>query len=113
LLIADVDLDNAYHGHYLLKYHAGQSRYRVEWTDNTALNDIVDTLFARLILLFVDVICLFLDDFTNFEDAINHLQRWAKSGANFSWPWKPRVILVSRRSWVTKDIPNVPALEIY
>jgi hypothetical protein len=73
LLVADVDLNIAYRGHYPPRDHARQNRCRVEWTGNTTPNDLVDTIFARLILLFADVVCLFLDDFTTFEDAFNHL----------------------------------------
>ena len=70
---------------------------RAQWRapDFSSLYDIVH---ARILCLFADVICLFVDDFGDFEDVVQLLRSWALSGPATSQflNSRPRVILVKR-----------------
>ena len=55
-----------------------------------------DVVHARILCLFTDVLCLFVDDFEDFEDAVLRLCAWSSLGrATTQFPRvRPRVILV-------------------
>lgn len=68
------------------------------WADIKEPQELVDLIHARLLFLFVDVLCIFADDFSDFGDVVNLLQKWASLGKNsctFNLPHL-RVIVVKR-----------------
>ena len=74
LLFADVDLEDAYmENNQLLSHGREIGRQRVEWMEEAyklGLKDVVDTVLVRLVFLFADLICVFVDDFDGTDEAI-------------------------------------------
>ena len=70
----------------------------LEWADSGESKEIFDVIHARLLFLFVNVLCIFADDFPDFLDVVNLLQKWASFGKNSSTLSLPqlRVIIVKR-----------------
>ncbi|KAJ6008531.1 hypothetical protein N7540_012507 [Penicillium herquei] len=70
--------------------------------------DIHDLVLARLIFLFVDVVCIFADDVGGLDVVANMLLRWAEigSGSSLSYVIRPRVIVVVNKQSrsITHDI---------
>lgn len=69
---------------------------------NFTVNDI---LHARLLFLFSDVVCVFVDDFPSLEDSALQLIRWARIGSASSLAShvRPRVIIVITDSCVPPE----------
>ena len=69
----------------------------LQWTKSVP-NNLFDIIHARLFGLFVDVLCIFADDFKDFDSVVHRLKTWA----SLSWtsiPLKgvrPKVIIVKR-----------------
>ena len=70
----------------------------LEWADSGESKEIFDVIHARLLFLFINVLCIFADDFPDFLDVVNLLQKWASFGKNSSTLSLPqlRVIIVKR-----------------
>ena len=51
-------------------------------------------VLARLIFLFADLICVFVDDFNSTDEAISQVATWAQIGPASSLT-RPRVIMVT------------------
>lgn len=74
-----------------------QSTSPLEWQPRLN-DDIMLTLYARLIAPFTDVICVFADDFNGLDDVASFLVRWVKMGDPSTSPIviRPRVLIVAR-----------------
>lgn len=96
LLVADLDIRKAYSGYRPPRSPNGEVRHRVEWPSDRTQRSIVDTTVSKLLLLFVDVVCLFLDDFATRETGFRLFQQWVEEG-QFARPWSPKVIFVTSR----------------
>ncbi|KAF1967660.1 FabD/lysophospholipase-like protein [Bimuria novae-zelandiae CBS 107.79] len=103
LLVADLDIHKAYSGYRPPRSPCGELRHRVEWpsepsgpSSERTQRNIVDTTVSKLLLLFVDVVCLFLDDFVTREAGLRLFQQWVEE-RQLARPWSPRVIFVTSR----------------
>jgi hypothetical protein len=72
--------------------------------------DVHDLIFGRLLFMFVDVVCIFEEDFGGLDAVKNMLLTWAHIGSGSSLPHsvRPRVIVVvsQQTQSVTHDILN-------
>jgi hypothetical protein len=108
LLVASLDTENAYNKLQPPRSTFGNIRHRLEWLlPTTATETLVDTVVGRVLLLFTDVICIFLDDFPTPEEGFHLVQRWEEAAQTLP-PWKPRVILVTSRGPVDKHMLSTP-----
>jgi len=105
LLIASLDIDNAGNKQKPPQDHFARSRHKVMWLSEcpsaVAANSLLDTVVGKLLLPFVDVVCLFLDDFSPREEGVRFLQGCARQSC-LSQGWKPQVILASRSRYRRK-----------
>ncbi|KAL8788264.1 MAG: hypothetical protein Q9213_001784 [Squamulea squamosa] len=70
----------------------------LEWANFNESKELFNIIHARLLFLFVNVLCIFADDFPDFLDVVNLLQKWASLGrtsCTLSLP-QLRVIIVKR-----------------
>lgn len=51
----------------------------LQWTKSVT-NSLFDIIHARLLGLFVDVLCIFADDFKDFDSVVQRLKTWASPG---------------------------------
>ncbi len=73
--------------------------HRLEWSKSLT-KEVFDALHARLFFLFVDVLCVFADDFNSFDHVIESLKSWASFGRaclQFA-DVKPTVLIVKSAS---------------
>tara|TARA_R110002003_G_scaffold572_2_gene20517 strand:- start:4022 stop:5014 length:993 start_codon:yes stop_codon:yes gene_type:complete len=109
-LIASLDVENAYSKLQSPRKNFGQVRHRVEWSSEQSSEPypLVDTVISKLLLPFIDVVCVFVDDFATPEDAVEALQRWAEQRKSSQY-WKPQVVLVSSSSpaSITRTQPSI------
>ncbi|KFY32250.1 hypothetical protein V493_00383 [Pseudogymnoascus sp. VKM F-4281 (FW-2241)] len=81
----------------------------LDWSTNldTTLQrqDLVDIIHARLLAMFVDVICIFADDCGGLPGVVAKLTIWAKLNSASSLPStvRPRVLVVTRMPGETFD----------
>jgi len=70
--------------------------YRLQW-ECPSLHNISDFLYARVLFLFTDVICVFADDFSCLEDVIDLLKAWAAAGSASHLPYliRPKIVIVA------------------
>lgn len=68
----------------------------IRWVKVTTMHNVYDILYDRLFCLFIDVLCIFVDDFINFESVVNHLKAWvaADSKSTLFKQTKSRVVIV-------------------
>jgi hypothetical protein len=111
LLIASLDIDNAYGKQRPPQKQAGHSRHKVMWLSEKppviGTESLVENIVGRLLLSFTDIVCLFLDDFSTREEGIQFLRRCA-GHSRLSPSWKPQVILVTNSTYKRKGVPNLP-----
>lgn len=64
----------------------------------SADHSLYDVAHARLFFLFIDVLCIFADDFHNFEDVVSRIRAWAALGRASSqfYMARPKVIIVKQ-----------------
>jgi hypothetical protein len=69
--------------------------YPLSWAPTTE-HTIGDIFQARLLFLFSDVICVFVDDFSGLDEVADRIVRWVHIGSASSHPeaLRPRLILV-------------------
>lgn len=69
----------------------------MQWT-NCVSDDLLDIVHAHLFGLFIDVLCIFADDFKAFDSVVRKLTTWALLGrTSFSLKKvRPKVIIVKR-----------------
>ena len=74
----------------------------LEWPESRSgppqRQDLIDLIHARLFSLFVDVVCIFADDYGGLGGVVTKLTTWASLGSASSLPStvRPRVIIVTR-----------------
>ncbi len=70
----------------------------IRWAKATTVHNVYDILYGRLFCLFADVLCIFADDFINFESVVNRLKAWAAagSGSTLFKQTRSRVVIVKR-----------------
>lgn len=92
----------------------GRRRYPLEWVDRAEQkpteDEIYDTLIARVILPFYDVVCLFADDFRNHEHVALYLMRWAQKAHPSMTLNRPRLIVFSNSQFTLNQLPEYPSL---
>jgi hypothetical protein len=72
--------------------------FPVRWANGTTVHDVYDILHVRIFCPFSDVLCIFADDFPNFNSVVDRLKIWAIAGAGSS-PFeqaRPSVVIVKR-----------------
>lgn len=114
LLIAMVDIQNAYSGYHPRTNDVGRKAHQVQWmgkSSDSELCQLVDMAIARLILLFTDVLCIFLDDFQSNKEAFDFLLQWGSVISRYQRPCKPRVLLITRRTLVTTYHQHISGFE--
>ncbi|CAN9183590.1 unnamed protein product [Alternaria alternata] len=111
LLVASLDMDNVCTTQKPPPKHNARSRYKVAWlsehSSTTEADLFVETVVGKLLLPFVDVVCLFLDDFSTREAGIRFLQRCGRH-SRLSLGWKPQVILASSSTYKHKGSLGLP-----
>ncbi|CAN9376446.1 unnamed protein product [Alternaria alternata] len=111
LLVASLDMDNVCTTQKPPPKHNARSRYKVAWlsehSPTAEADSFVETVVGKLLLPFVDVVCLFLDDFSTREAGIRFLQKCG-CHSRLSLGWKPQVILASSRTYRHKGILGLP-----
>jgi len=85
----------------------------IRWVKVTTMHNIYDILYGRLFCLFADVLCIFADDFINFESVVNRLKAWvaAGSGSTLFKQTRSRVVIVKRGDEVSSS-PTYDLLEM-
>ena len=75
--------------------------YSIRWKAD--LYAVIDILYARLLFLFSDVICLFADDFSSVEAVLLRLMTWVEIGSAMSLlpELRPRLLII-----VSEDGPH-------
>ncbi len=68
----------------------------IRWVKVTMMHNIYDILYDWLFCLFVDVLCIFVDDFINFKSVVNRLKAWvvADSKSTLFKQTRSRVVIV-------------------
>jgi hypothetical protein len=111
LLVASLDMDNVCTKQKPPPKHNARSRYKVAWlsehSPTAEADSFVETVVGKLLLPFVDVVCLFLDDFSTREAGIRFLQRCGRH-SRLSLGWRPQVILASSSTYRHKGSLGLP-----
>lgn len=103
LIVADGFQDGAAYANINItnyKCHETTS-HLVDWSEHDGgppqRQDIVDLISARLLSLFVDVICIFAEDYGGLANVVLQLTKWAAYGSASSLPStvRPRVVVVT------------------
>lgn len=70
----------------------------IRWVKATTMHNVYNILYNRLFCLFVDVLCIFVDDFINFKSVVNRLKAWVviSNESTLFKQTKPRVVIVKR-----------------
>ena len=75
----------------------GAETFSIEWAKDMSPQQLSDVLHSRLLCPFVDVICIFADDFESFDRVVQLLLSWATAAPEVSsHTTKPRVVIVRR-----------------
>jgi|SRR5690242_4342306 len=99
-VIVDVSVNEMYSGTRPVRTTTLQRRTVADWLSDSAsykLERLVDSIFQQLMHHFIDVVCLFLDDFPAPEAAFEQLQRWTGPASTFANPCKPRLLIISSK----------------
>ena len=72
--------------------------FPLRWATPGTVHDVYDILHTRILLPFSDVLCMFAEDFTTFDEVIDRLKSWAVTGkpARVLDQPRPRVVIVKR-----------------
>ena len=72
--------------------------FPIRWANATTVHDIYDILYARILCPFSDVLCIFADDFSNFNSVVDRLKTWPVAGGGSSpiEQARPSVLIVKR-----------------
>ena len=87
--------------------------FPIQWAEDTTVQHLYNVLHARLFCLFTDVVCVFADDFVDFDHAVQLLKSWAAAGSasvHFN-KIRPRVVIV-RRGDAASPSPTYDLLRI-
>jgi len=91
--------------------HETQS-FPLQWAKASTLHDIYDTLHARLLYPFSDVICIFADDFPDIESVVARLQRWATTSGGTTFEKVKPCIIIIKRGAMESNSPTHDLLEM-
>ncbi|KAL8832502.1 MAG: hypothetical protein Q9191_000229 [Dirinaria sp. TL-2023a] len=72
--------------------------FPIQWAEDTTVQHLYNVLHARLFCLFIDVVCVFADDFVDFDHAVQLLKSWAavdSASVHFN-KIRSRVVIVRR-----------------
>ncbi len=77
----------------------------IRWVRVTTMHNVYDILYDRLFCLFADVLCIFADDFINFESVVNRLKAWvaADSESTLFKQTRSRVVIVKQDDEVSSS----------
>ncbi len=87
--------------------------FLIQWAKNTIVQHLYNVLHAHLFYLFADVVCVFVDDFVDFEHVVQLLKSWVaidSASVHFD-KIRPRVVIV-RRGDATSPSPTYDLLKI-
>ena len=72
--------------------------FPIQWVENTTVQHLYNVLHARLFCLFADVICVFVDDFADFDHVVQLLKSWVAVNSAFVHfnTIRSRVVIVRR-----------------
>jgi hypothetical protein len=108
LLVASLDIETAYNRFQAPRRSLGDVGHKLDWfSPTTTTESLVDTIISRVLLLFTDVVCIFLDDFPTPEEGLQLIQRWTEAAQSLR-PWKPRIVFVSSCGLMDKVVVNTP-----
>lgn len=80
---------------------AGVQDYPIAWRASSA-EAAIRNIYARLVFLFADVICIFADDFSSIQSVAQFLIDCASLRSASSLPVRPRIIVISSDSRVNE-----------
>lgn len=89
--------------------------HQVAWAQGPSkldTRDVLNTIFCRLILLFADVLLVFTDEFPSSKDAFDVVLQWSRILAKVDTPWKPRLVMVSRKRLGTLDKDKLSSFDV-
>ena len=81
------------------EYCHDTSSTSLQWVKSVS-NDLFDIIHARLFDLFIDVLCIFADDFKNFDSVVHTLTTWAslnRTSVLLKKMWS-KIIIVKRET---------------
>ena len=72
--------------------------FPIRWANTMTLHNAYDILHTRILCPFSDVLCIFADDFPNFNSVVDRLKTWAVTGGGSSplEQVRPSVVIVKR-----------------
>jgi hypothetical protein len=109
ILLADGEIPNTDKVYTTKRLDAGVG-YPISWKDYSAAT-ILLVLWSRLIFVFTDVVCIFIDDDACLEKALNFLVSCLqlRSASSFSSQYLPRVLFIYGPSVmkVERDMPDM------
>lgn len=80
------------------KNRPSEDGYCLEWAQGMDHEALFNTLHARLLCMFADVICIFADDFQDHDQVSKLILAWIKLGiANIHCDIKPTLVIVRRK----------------
>lgn len=80
----------------MMSCHTTKS-FPLEWNGHTS-NDLFDLIHGRLFCIFADIVCIFAEDFADFDAVVDRLKAWSSFGkASTQLKYvKPKVIIVKK-----------------
>ncbi len=72
--------------------------FSVWWANDTIVHDVYDILHARIFCFFSNVLCIFIDDFLNFNSVVNRLKIWiiVEAESSFFEQARSSVVIIKR-----------------
>ena len=97
ILFADGDLSNTARKTFEDASCHEDVTYPIDWKAPASYN-VNQVLFARLVCLFSDVVCVFVEDFPNVQTCVQFLMAWIDLGRSSDLPFalKPRLVIVAK-----------------
>lgn len=98
LLISDSDIGLSPHNTPRYHYDSNYQKSPLRWyTKELSHADVNDTLQARVVFPFADLICIFVDDFPNLDSVAQKLLRWSllKASSFRNEVVLPRLLLIA------------------
>ncbi|KAI9768255.1 MAG: hypothetical protein M1840_005085 [Geoglossum simile] len=115
ILFADADLEGVFVERGRAFGHCHETtRYRIDWANELDprpnQKDLMNKIYAQLFFPFIDVLCLFAEDFGGLDEVTAQLTMWAKIGPASSMI-RSRVIIVTTQmancAYLIEDLSNL------
>lgn len=77
--------------------------FLIQWVENITVQHLYNVLHARLFCLFADVVCVFVDDFADFDHVVQLLKSWVavdSASVHFN-KIRSRVVIIRRKDAVS------------